>query len=126
MDRFQLRPGATPRLVMALAASLLTACPAHVRPDATAQRVVLQWRTVEAYSPLIAEAYLQSLIALSEDDPWTAARARQDAFLVAQQCGLVVPGKPQVCAPCPPPQREQERNAYVACLSKRLQCLDTH
>ena len=113
-------------LAVVLAAPLLAACPPAHAKSGVVDRVAMQWQSVEASSPVIAEAFLQSLIALSEDDPWTAARARADAFLVAQQCGLVIAGPQRICAPCELPRREQDRPAYLKCLSRRLQCLGTH
>lgn len=111
-------------LAVALVMLPLAACHPH-QPEVVVPRVVLQWQSVAVDSPLIAEAYLQSLIALTEDDPWSAARARDYAFQVAQQCGLIT-GQRQACAPCEAPRRELDRPVYMKCLSRRLQCLGAH
>lgn len=84
--------------------------------------VEAQWRNAEADSPLIVEAYLQSLIALSDYDPLTAYQARDRALKLVREAGLIAP-QHQTCAPCPIPKTDQDYARYRNCLAWRVQCL---
>jgi hypothetical protein len=78
-----------------------------------------QWRAVQSESPLIAAAYMQSLIALLEDAPERAAHARQQALSLARQSGVVT-ARPRACKACP---AESDLRLHAACLVERLRCL---
>ena len=80
-----------------------------------------QWRAVQSGSPLIAAAYMQSLVALLEDTPERAAHARQQALSLARQSGIVT-ARSRACKACP---AESDPRPNVACLAERLRCLQS-
>lgn len=111
------------RRAFTLAALALSACATTASsPQVDTHTARRQWQAVESSSPLIAAAYLQSLVALSEDRPEEAARAREMAFALARQSGLIASQR-QACAQCEWPRTEGEVPRYVGCLEQRLTCL---
>jgi hypothetical protein len=114
-----MRHALAPAVAVALAAS---AC--ATVPDRNSDLVVdhRQWWTVQAQAPLVAEALLQSLLALEETDPMSAARARQQAVDLARRAGVVT--TPRVaCNDCALPKNDGEVPNHMACLIQRVNCL---
>ena len=111
------------RPAVLLAALSLAGC-AATSPHRQGETIALrQWQGVASSSPLVAAAYMQSLIALTEDGP-EAAVAREEAFALARECGLLTVRRQRpACGSCDPPAGEEDRPRYLSCLARRLNCL---
>lgn len=111
------------RQCVALTSVALAACATTQQSAPRETRVeVQQWRSVESDSPLVAAAFLQSLLALTEESPEEVARARRQAFDLARRAGVITIQR-QVCAPCEPPKAEADLRRHMACVIGRINCL---
>ncbi|HVE81625.1 MAG TPA: hypothetical protein VND93_02210 [Myxococcales bacterium] len=108
-------------LGLALAVTGCVVAPERI-PDPTPVAAAEQWRTVETQAPLVGAAFLECLVAFSENDPGSVTRARARALDLARQAGVVtVPA--QVCNACPAPRTYAELQGYQSCLRVQLNCL---
>ena len=113
----------SPNFVALLVVGLAAAC-ASVPPPIPDRPVVdhHQWRVVETSAPLVGEALLQGLLALSEKDPELASQAREQALDLARRAGVVTTPR-TVCQFCALPRNEGEVPNHMVCLAQRLNCL---
>jgi len=103
---------------------LASGCPPQATQTIPDQVVVdwRQWQLVEREAPLVGDALIVSLLALSDPDPIAAAVARDQAIDLARRVGLVTTQR-RVCQPCPQPRTEGELVNRRACMAQRLVCL---
>jgi hypothetical protein len=107
-------------VLIAVTATACVTAPPYVPDGAALERQ--QWQTVQSEAPLVGEALLQSLLALEETDPFSAAQARQQAVDLARRAGVVTTPR-LVCNACELPKNDGELSGHMACLRQRINCL---